>query len=621
MIPGYNGKIAEVDLTKHQISDFIPEDEILRNYIGGRGLATKILWDRFGDRWAEINPLGPENLLTVLAGPLTGYITGARICVSGKSPLSNGIVGSTAGGEFALELKCAGYDGVIVKGRSETPVYILITDGKVEIRDASELWGLDGKETVLIINKEVRALLEERKPEYGLWKEPGLIYIGPAGENLVRNAAVMQKWSHACGYGGYGAVMGSKNLKAIVSKGTGHMPDVAHPEDLPDLWKTTKEVGFSNPNRDLWGTGASGYSTGADRSAEPVRNWQDEWHDEKSIGVINLETKNWVKRYWSDYGCTRACMKLAVVKTGPFKGAITDNPDYELEAYCGTNLGVFDTDGVIHVSTVVDDLGLSGINSANTMGFAAELYQRGILTEDDLEGIKPVWGDAKAMGELAWLITERRGIGDVLAEGTFRAAKIISELKGVDVMKYAVQFKGIEVGAHGIRTGKHFPLLGYAMSVQGGDHTSIPRPPMNEARSTIGDTMVICNMGMPRGVPDLIWRYLKAVTDLDITQEDWINIYGRRIIQIQRAALLLGGPDVFWDPKKDDDNPPRWYEPLPSGPYEGSAPNRDDVMEQRKTFYAEMGWNEMGIPTSEELNKLGLQNIDITMKPLRNKNA
>ncbi len=140
---------------------------------------------------------------------------------------------------------------------------------------------------------------------------------------------------------------------------------------------------------------------------------------------------------------------------------------------------------------------------------------------------------------------------------------------------------------------------------------------MSEAMSTIGDTMVICTMGTPRGVPDLIWRYMKAVTGWEMTQEDWINVNGMRIIQIQRAVLLLGGPDVFWDPEKDDDNPERWYDSLPSGPYKGLAPDRDELMEQRKTAYAEMGWDERGIPMMEELNKLGLQDVDAALKPLR----
>ncbi|NIM44320.1 MAG: hypothetical protein GTO54_01595 [Nitrososphaeria archaeon] len=224
MLYGYAGKIAEVNLTTREITTTTPDEETLRKYVGGRGLAAKILWDRLGTRWRSIDPLGPENIFLALTGPLTGYIPGARICVSGKSPASNGILGSTASGEFPIELKCAGYDGVIVTGKAEKPVYILITDGQVEIMDASELWGLDGKQTIKKINKEVRELLQKRDPAFGLWKEPGILYIGPGGENRIRSAAVMMKWSHACGYGGYGAVMGSKNLKALVAKGTGPLP-------------------------------------------------------------------------------------------------------------------------------------------------------------------------------------------------------------------------------------------------------------------------------------------------------------------------------------------------------------------------------------------------------------
>ncbi len=235
MTYGYAGKFAEVDLTSGKMTDFVPDEKILREYIGGRGLATKILWDRLGSKWAQVDPLGPENLLIALSGPLTGYMGGLRVCVSGKSPQSNGIVGSTASGEFPLELKCAGYDGVIVKGAAESPVYILVTDGKVEVMDAKKLWGMDGIQTVPAINREVKELLTKRSPNVGLWREPGMIYIGPAGENRVRTAAVMEKWVHACGQGGYGAVMGSKNLKAIVAKGTGPLPDVANQTELTRL--------------------------------------------------------------------------------------------------------------------------------------------------------------------------------------------------------------------------------------------------------------------------------------------------------------------------------------------------------------------------------------------------
>jgi aldehyde:ferredoxin oxidoreductase len=618
MVYGYNNRIAEVDLTTGEVTEISLEEEILQQYVGGRGLATKILWDRLGSTWRSVDSLGPENLLVALVGPLTGYMAGARICVTGKSPLTNGIIGSTTSGEYPLELKCAGYDGIIVKGKAKSPVYILVTDGKVEIRDATKFWGMDGKQTTQAINKEVRELMTERDPAFGLWKEPGILYIGPAGENQVRNAAVMGKWSHACGYGGYGAVMGSKNLKALVAKATGPLPEVADSKDVSALQEKYYEGNFSDPQRAFWGTGAAGYSTGAEASSEPVRNWQEEWHNEKSIGAVNLETRNWVKRYWADFGCARNCLKLAAVKSGPLKGAITDNPDYELEAYCGPNLGIYDPDGVVYMAAVIDDLGHSGINGPNTMAFAAELYQRGILTKEDFNGIEPKWGDALAMGKLAKLIAERKAIGDVLAEGTYRAAVKISEMKGVDVTKYAIHFKGNEVGAHGIRTGHHFPYLGYALSVQGGDHTSIPRPPMSEAGSALTDSIVVCTISMGRGGRALIWDFYKAVTGWDMTQEEWMDVNGRRIIQIQRAVLLLGGPDVVWDPVVDDDNPPRWYEPLPSGPYKGSAPNREELMKDRAEAYLDMGWDEQGIPTTEELTKLGLQDVDKAMESLRN---
>ena len=182
---GYNNRIGEIDLTNDNITEISVEAKVLQQYIGGRGLATKILWDRLGSTWTNVDPLGPENLLIALVGPLTGYMAGARICVTGKSPLTNGIVGSTSSAEFPLELKCAGFDGIIVKGKATSPVYILVTDGQLEIRDATKYWGMDGKETTQAINKEVRNLMKERDPAFGLWKEPGILYIGPAGEKRL----------------------------------------------------------------------------------------------------------------------------------------------------------------------------------------------------------------------------------------------------------------------------------------------------------------------------------------------------------------------------------------------------------------------------------------------------
>jgi aldehyde:ferredoxin oxidoreductase len=613
MLYGYTGKILEVDLSDDKIMETMLDEKLLREYIGGRGLAAKILWDRLGRKWRTVDPLGPENLFIALTGPLTGYITGTRICISGKSPGSNGIVGSTTSGEFPMELKCAGYDGIIVSGRSYKPVYILITDGAAEIRDATKLWGLRGKETIKAINKEVTTLLGERSKGYGEWKEPGIIYIGPAGERMVRTAAVMQKISHAAGYGGYGAVMGSKRLKAIVAKGTGPLPEVYSPEDIQPMLEKFYDAALAFDALRRWGTGSGGYRTGAVTSSEPQKNWQEEYHNERSFSVVNFETKTWVKRYWSDYGCPMSCMKLATIKHGQFKGAITDNPDYELQAYCGTNLGIYDPEGNIYVSSIIDDLGLSGINSANTIGFVAELYQRGILTKNELEGIEPKWGDAIAMAKLAELIADRRGIGDILAEGTYRAAIKLGRLKGMDLLQYAVQVKGIETGAHGPRSGLGFmSSIGYPCSTQGGDHTSPAAPRYGgEAMSAVGDSLVFCTASLGwRYNPQTLWPFFKAVTGWDLSDDVWFNEVGRRILMIQRATLLLGGPDVVWEPLRDDDNPPRFYTPLPTGPKAGAYVDRTIFAEMRSKYFAEMGWDERGIPKSEELKKLNLNDVD-----------
>jgi len=612
MARGYAGKFLEVDLSSGQIKDVVFNDEILRDFIGGRGLAAKILWDRLGHKWEEVDPLGSENIFLALTGPLTGIYPGSRTCISGKSPQSNGIIGSTLSGEFGNELKCAGYDGVIVAGKAEKPVYIFITDDNAEIRSAEHIWGKEAPETIRILVRETRELLEKTKPNMGKIREPAIIYCGPAGENRVRTAAVMQKISHAAGYGGYGAVMGSKNLKAIVAKGRKPMPDVFSPETVKVLLREVERRLYERDRIRRWGTGYGGYEVGAALSSEPVKNWQEEWHDEKRFGGPKFDFRYWVKRYWSDFNCPVACMKIAVIKAGPYKGAFTDDPDYEMQAYLGPNLGIFDPDKCIYLSALIDYLGFSGINGGNTLAFAAELYERDILTKDDL-GFELRWGDVEAFERLARMIARREGIGNILAEGTYRAALKISEMKGVDATKYAVHVKGVEVGAHGTRSGLDFNPIGYACSSQCGDHTSGVYDAHNDMDIVFYDSSVVCSIC---GTP-LIWDFYRAVTGWNLTQEEWRRKLGRRITQIQRAALLLGGPDIFWKPEAHDDNPPRFYEPLPSGPYKGKTTDRKTFEEMRKQYYEAIGWDERGIPKSSVLKDLGLEDVDKALERVR----
>lgn len=619
---GYAGKFLEVDLSKGNSRDITIDEAWLKDYVGGRGLAAKILSERLIQNWQELDPLGPDNILLFLSGPFVGFYPGGRICVSGKSPQSNGVVGSTVGGEFGVELRCAGYDGIVVRGQSKRPTYLFIKDSEVEIRDASKLWGKSTKETNTLLNKECRALLKGRHPDYGEWKEPATLCIGPAGENKVRTAVVVSKWTHAAGYGGYGAVMGSKNLKAVAVKGTGPLPEVGDMEKIKQMISVVNKIAYRNVLWRRWGTGGGGYNFGAKTSSEPVRNWQEEWHDERSYGVDQFENRFWVKQAWSDFGCPTNCMKIAAVKAGKYKGAISDNPDYELQAYLGPNLGIFNPEENVYLSSLINDLGLCGIQTGNVMGFASELFQRGILSKDDVDGIELKWGDAEAFAALAKKIAAREGVGNLLAEGTYRAALKIGKMKHRDLLKYAVQSKGIGIGAHGIRSGMDFSNeITFACSVQGGDHSSMTDLPLNDYGSEIWevfyDSAIMCKFtcfGFPE---DSKFELYSAITGFNLSRDEWARNGGLKTLQIQRALLLLGGPDLFWNTKVDDDNPSRFYEPLPSGPCKGKSADKARVRKKVQKYYEEAGWDAGGIPKSETLSKLGLDKVDKALEKLR----
>ena len=222
------------------------------------------------------------------------------------------------------------------------------------------------------------------------------------------------------------------------------MPRPNAPEAAKLIWRRTHEHLIARTQFRRWGTGYGGYSFGNNTSSEPIRNWQEEWHDEKSIGGPMFETRFWVKKKWTDFNCTTNCMKVSCIKSGRWKGDITDMPDYELESHCGTNFGIFNAEEIIHLSTLCDLLGHSGINGMSAMSYAAELYQRGILTEKDI-GFKLEWGDVDAFDRLMRMVAKREGIGDVIADGTYRAALKIAEMKGMkpeELLKYAVVRQG-----------------------------------------------------------------------------------------------------------------------------------------------------------------------------------
>jgi aldehyde:ferredoxin oxidoreductase len=591
------GRLLSVDLTTGRVGEERVPPPVFRAYVGGRGLATYLLWRELGRRWREVDPLGPENLLIFLTGPLTGYYPGIKMVVSGKSPQSCGVVGSAISSHVAYAIKAAGYDGIVVRGASERPVYLYVSDDHVEIRDASKLWGLRGYELVQALRRE-------------LGRDLPSLYIGPAGERLVRTAAVMSRWVHAAGYGGYGAVMGSKRLKAVVVEGRGPLPPVADREEFAKLRYEVIDKVASRYTFRRWGTTAGLWRVGYDTSSEPVRNWQEEWHSVEGFSHVVIERRYWVKNPWADWGCPLACMKVSRAEVGG-RTYVTDGPDYEMGAYLGSNLGLFEVDKVIALSSLADELGLCGIQTGNVVGFAVELFERGLLTVEDV-GYELRWGDFESLRRLLEDIAYRRGIGAVLAEGTYRAALEIARRRGVppeEVLRYAVQVKGIGVGAHGTRSGKDYPQpIAYAASVQGGDHTSVAGLPVaseeSEVWSAFLDSAVICSFTAVEEATVL--RFLRAVTGWGVSREELYGVVGPRILSLQRILLLLGGPDVRWDPRVHDDNPPRFYEPLPTGPYAGKSTPRDEVRAKLVEYYSQLGWDELGIPTADTLRRLGL---------------
>ncbi len=616
---GYAGKFLDINLSHEKITEIRFDESTLRSYIGGRGLAARILWDRLGERWESVDPFAPENVLTILPGPLTGFFPGGRVCVSGKSPQSNGMVGSTVGGEFGIDLRCAGCDGIIITGKASRPSYIAIYENQVSIKDARHIWGKTGKHTLKILTEEGRRDVKANFPEYGELKEPSALYIGPAGENQTRIAAVMAKWTHGAGYGGYGGVMGSKNLKAVLAKGLGPLPEVENIERVSELIKQADKECYKSHSFRRWGTGGGGYQFAAKTSSEPVRNWQDEWHDERSYAVDKFEQRLWVKRYWADYGCPTSCLKIATPKTGEFKGAITDNPDYELQAFLGPNLGIFKPEDNVYLASLIDDLGLCGIQSGNALGFIGELYQRKILDQEDLGGIQPEWGNTKAFAEIARKIAERVGIGNVLAEGSYRAALELGKKKGIILTDYAIHEKGMAIGAHGIRSGRDFTSdISYACNVQAGDHTSVASTPKEdeypELDGVLNDSGVYCNFNTFSVSTGLIWEFFEAVTGWQTLRQEWYETGGLRILQIQRAMLLLGGPDLKWKANQDDKNPTRFYEPLSSGPYKGRAVKKQSFEESKQEYYEAVGWDKNGLPKVETLRDLGLHDVEIRLR-------
>jgi aldehyde:ferredoxin oxidoreductase len=594
--------LLRVDLSRQEVREEGVDESLVRKFLGGRGLGAKILFDELKP---STDPLSAENKLLFLAGPLIG--TGAPWCVKytvlTKSPLSETILMSLAGGFFGPGLRRSGYDGLIIEGRSEEPVYLSIHNGKAEFREASHLWGTTTEECQQSIKEELGTPRLE------------MACIGPAGERAVRMACIISG-KRAAGRGGAGAVMGSKNLKAIAVNGERKVP-IAEPEKFRKLQMAIRKKVPEIDRLKVFGK----YGTPKnlvlvhERGLFPTRNFQEGVFE--GIGQINhLEQQKRVIRPVTCHDCPVACGNLTQAADGPYKDITTEGPEYETFWAFGAQCGNTSIDAIIAADRLCDQLGLDTISTGNSIAFAMECAEKGLLKEE-LEGLELKFGNHGAMVEMIRQIGYREGIGDLLAEGVRRASEKID--KGAQ--DFAMHVKGLELAAYDPRGAKGMGIE-YATSPRGGCHErglisreTFGAPPHIDPLSIQGkgavvketqdetallDALGVCvfpphNDGM--GMNDLA-DLVSCIFGRPWTPEALMEA-GDRIWNLERLFNLREGFT-----RADDNLPPRLLnEPMPEGPAKGHVVELEPLLED---YYRARQWDTHGVPTPEVLNRLGL---------------
>ncbi len=615
---GYTGKILRVDLTKRKIEIETRDDSFYRTYLGGRGMVAYYLLNELS---RGIDALSPENILIFAAGPLTGAAVSGqgRNGAGAKSPLTDGFGNAEGGGYWGAELKRAGFDGLLITGRADKPVYLWIKDDRAEIRDASHLWGKTTGQTEDAIHAE----LNDRAIRTAL--------IGPAGENLVRFAAIVNDRSHFVGRNGLGAVMGSKNLKGIAVRAPQGKPkmEIANPADAQalakwmgahlDLVAGLHEHGTARILRSLSKAGGL-----------PSFNFRDGHFDanEKITGQT-MSATILVKKE-TCYACVVRCKRVVQVKESAH-GAIDPlygGPEYETIAGFGSLEGIDDLVAVAKASELCAAYGLDSISTGNAIAFGMECFERGLISSKETEGVELEFGNARAMLQMVEKITRREGLGNLLAEGVARAGKRI----GRGAEEFAIHAHGQEVPMHEPRL-KHALGVGYAVSPTGADHNhnlhdtyytkevrelgeldpQITRPlPANDLSADkvrmlvaqtnwmhLWDSAVMCQF-LPYSVEQMT-HLMNAVTGWGANLKEYLRI-GERAATLARVYNLREGWAL-----RDDTLPKRFFEPFASGPLAGTALARDQFAAATREYYRQMGWDENGVPTGEKLRELGVE--------------
>ena len=614
---GYIGKILRVDLSSKKIMEEKLDENLVKKFGGQNGIGLKMLYD---EAPPEVKATDPENRLVFITGPFTGtrVQSPSNFQVISQNPITGcHFAGANSHGFWGPRLKFAGYDGIIVQGVADKPVYLWVHDGECEIRDASRIWGkADTFETDDIIKKEVGQ------------DKASVVAIGPAGENFCASAMIENEHGHIAAKGNIGIVMGSKYLKAIAVYGTGKVP-VANPDEFSGLAKKWREESFKTPSGaavNALGT-AGGIPAIHEAGQLPTKNFTTGVFPEYQRITGRYMRETYEMKRNPCYGCSLAHCHIMTVTEGPYKGFVGEEPEYEDMSNLGSLIGLSDAGAIAWLTDYVDRLGFDGNWAGSIVSWAMEAYERGILTKEALGGLELRWDDEKAAAELLRRVAYREGIGDILALGLKKGPEKIG---GEEAVAFAVHFKGEANHAHdsratwgqllglcisgggprweslGVDT-KADPDLGYEQPT--GRYTTEGKAEAarkTQMKKLFIDTLGICWFGSA-SVDTMVKAYT-ALTGWPLSIDEALLI-GERIANMQRAFNVRHG----FKPEMDLDVSPRLLEPPPDGGAKGKtiAPYLEGMVREYNQL---MDWDwETGRPSRSKLEQLGL---DVVAKDL-----
>jgi len=597
---GWTGKFLRVNLSKGKAVADAYDASVAKSFLGGRGFAVKILWDEL-ERGTDA--LSPENKLVLAAGPLTGFglPSSGKLVVAAKSPLTGGYGDGNIGSLAAVQMRKAGYDAVVIEGKAKKPVVLLIEDEAVEFLDAENLWGLDSFKT----EKKLNEVYSNRA---------GILCIGQAGENLVKYANIVSQQGRAGGRPGMGAVMGAKNLKALVFLGSHDLP-AAYPEEMTRLGSEAYREIMTKPNYAFWkrqGT-MSTIEWSQENSVLPTFNYREGVFDKAAdIGGFMMEKMKVANR-----GCPQCNMTCGnIVEDFEKKQS---ELDYENVTMLGANIELADLDKIAALNRMADEFGLDAISLGNVLGFAMEASEKGLIEQ------RVPWGQFDAAKALIHDIAYRNGVlGDMLAEGVQAASRKIRE--GSE--RWAMHVKGLEISAYDCHCAPGMALA-YATSSIGAHHkdawvisweVKTGRESYDAAkvdkiielqrvRGGIFECLTVCRLPWVEVGLELEWypRFLHAATGLDISLEN-LSTIADRVFNLTRAFWIREYTQK-WTSEMDVP-PARWFdEPLTKGALKTSKLSRTRYGKMLQTYYRKRGWDDQGVPKESTLKNLGLENV------------